>query len=91
MIDDRELLFPNPEARYEFDRDLVLFDGQVRGEAILCGISREALEDHFDRGKKGLVQMYKANYGRIHHEARRKYLSAQFESDGSVLIKTLDL
>jgi Protein of unknown function (DUF1488) len=42
-------------------------------------------------GNKDKLKVFKANRDRIEHEARRKYLADLVESDGSVLIKTMDL
>jgi hypothetical protein len=42
-------------------------------------------------GNKDKLKVFKANRERIEHEARRKYLADLVESDGSVLIKTMDL
>jgi hypothetical protein len=56
-----------------------------------CAISREALDDHFDGDNKDKLKVFNASRERIEHEARRKYLADLVESDGSVLIKTMDL
>ena len=57
----------------------------------MCAINGEALEDHFDGDNKHMLKIFKANRERIEHEVRRKYLAGRMESDGSVLIKTMDL
>lgn len=90
MVDERALVFPDPNARYDFDRDSVYFSGLIGDESVSCSISREALEDHFEPASKNLVQMYQANAARINHEVSRKYLAEKLETDGSVSIRSED-
>jgi len=89
MIDERTLAFPDAHVRS--DRDIVMFTGMDGDRKIICAISREALEDHFQGNNKDMLKVYKANRERIEYEARRKYLAGRLELDGSVLIKTVDL
>ena len=70
---------------------VVLFKGQDGDKTIPCAISREALDYHFDGDNKDTLKVFKASRERIEHEARRRYLADLVESDGSVLIKTMDL
>ena len=60
-------------------------------KVIQCAISWEALGDHFNGDNKDSLKTYRANKERIEHLARRKYLSEQVESDGSVLVRTEDI
>lgn len=91
MVDDRVLIFPKSDARYDPIRMVVLFAGKDGEKPVPCAISREALEDHFDADNKNPAKMFQANRERVEHEARRKYLAERLESDGSVLLKTDDL
>jgi transcriptional regulator with XRE-family HTH domain len=91
MLDERVLVFNDGRPLYDPIRMLVLFKGQDGDKIIPCAISREALEDHFDGDNKDKLKVFKASRERIEHEARRKYLADLVESDGSVLIKTMDL
>lgn len=91
MIDERNLIFPDPKERYDQGRGAVLFDGKDGEKNVKCSISQEALEDHFGKVIQDPIKMFIANRERIEHEARRKYLFDQTESDGSVLIRTSDL
>jgi transcriptional regulator with XRE-family HTH domain len=91
MIDERTLVFADARARYDFDRAVVQFTGKDGDKNIVCAISREALEDHFDGDNKEMLKVYKANHERIEYEARRKYIAGRIESDGSILIRTMDL
>jgi transcriptional regulator with XRE-family HTH domain len=91
MVDDRILTFANADARYDSTRMVVLFRGNDGEKAVPCGISQEALEDHFYDDNEDPMKVFRANRERIEHEARRKYLAGRLETDGVVLIKTEDL
>ncbi|MFH0799512.1 MAG: DUF1488 family protein [Pseudomonadota bacterium] len=91
MIDERQLVFPEPKERYDFDREVVLFSGKDREKTVRCAISQEALEDNFGKDGKAPLKMFVANRERIEHEARCKYLTNNLEADGSILIRTSDL
>ncbi len=91
MLDERVLAFTDASARDDPARMVVLFKGKDGDKAVVCAISHEALEDHFDGDNKDKLKVFKANRERIEHEARRKYLAGRNESDGSVLIRTMDL
>ena len=69
----------------------VLFQGRDSDKIVPCAISSEALDDHFGGDNKDKFKIFSANRERIEHEARRKYLAGRVESDGSVLIKSMDL
>ena len=87
----RELALPAPDARYVFDREVVVFWGQDGDTRIRCEISEEALDDHFHGHGKDKVEVFKANRKAIEEIARRKYLAGHTERDGSVLIRSADL
>jgi transcriptional regulator with XRE-family HTH domain len=91
LIDERELVFPEQEPRYDFDRDIIVFAGRDRDNRVPCAVSREAMEDFFQVEGKNLVASFVANRAKIEHWARRKYLSGRRERDGSVLVRTEDL
>jgi transcriptional regulator with XRE-family HTH domain len=91
MIDERTLVFEEKAARYDSVRDVAVFEGRDGDRTIRCAISRETLEDHFKGDKKDPLKVFRANRERIEHEARRKYLDGRLESDGSILIRTVDL
>jgi transcriptional regulator with XRE-family HTH domain len=91
MLDERTLVFPNPRARKDSMRDVVVFEGKDGDKIVTCAISREALDDHFDGDNKDKLKVFTAKRERIEHEARRKYLSGPTEPDGSVFISTSDL
>jgi hypothetical protein len=88
----RDLKFPAPEERYDFDRGVVIFSGQDGETRVRCAISREALDDHFPgNDNKDKREVFRANRRAIEHEARRKYLAGETEPDGSVLIRISDI
>jgi hypothetical protein len=87
----RELLFPNPQEAFVFDRGVVTFWGQDGETRVPCAISCEALNDHFKGDNREKLDVFRANRHAIEEEARRKYLAGTIEPDGSVLIRTLDL
>lgn len=91
MLDERILVFSDARAHYDPTRMVVIFKGRDGDKIIPCAISREALDDHFGGDNKDKLKVFNANRERIEHEARRKYLAGRVESDGSVLIKTMDL
>lgn len=70
---------------------IVRFTGQDGEKKIACGISEEALEDHFAGDYKNLLKCFIANRERVQHIARRKYIARKIEIDGSILIKAADI
>jgi transcriptional regulator with XRE-family HTH domain len=89
MLDERTLTFPDPEPRS--NGEAVLFRGRDGELIIRCGISREALEDHYNGDDKDMLKVFTANRARVEYEARRKYLAGRLEPDLSVMIRTTDL
>jgi hypothetical protein len=90
-LERRDLRFPAPEERYDFDRGIVIFWGQDGETRVRCEISREALDDHFHGDNKDKLEVFRSNRQAIEQEARRKYLAGRTEPDGSVLIRTGEL
>lgn len=86
-----ELEFPEPNERWIFDREVVVFWGQDTDQRVRCEISRESLDDHFADDGKDKLQVFRANRKTIEGYARQKYLGGRTEPDGSVLIRTVDL
>ena len=91
MLDKRSLTFPEPKVFYDSGRMVIKFVGQDSNKVIQCAISREALEDHFKLATQSELKVFADNQARIEHEARRKYLLGQIESDGTVLVCSDDL
>jgi len=91
LVDHRKLIFPKPDAHYDQMQMAVWFKGKDGDKEVLCGISRAALDDHFDGDNKDKLKVFIANRGAIEQETRRKYFSGKLEPDGSILIRTEEL
>jgi transcriptional regulator with XRE-family HTH domain len=90
MTDKRTLVFPDQDFRFGMT-DGVIFWGQDGATRVRCLISREALDDHFsDRDKLRPEAAFQKHRAEIEAFARRKYLTGQLESDGSIVIRTGD-
>jgi transposase-like protein len=89
--ENRELIFPAPNERHDFDRDAVFFTGVDGTQRISCVISEEALRDHFHTdGADGLTD-FRNHRQEIEAVARAKYIARQVETDGSVAISSRDI
>jgi hypothetical protein len=89
-----DLRFDAPQARYDFDRDIVAFVGIDGNSRVECAISGEALEDHFGAlsfGRKERVQSFLKSRAAIERLARTKYLEWPIEEPGTLLVKTEDV
>ena len=91
------LTFHHSTPTYDFSRDLVSFSGEALGSPVQCGISREALDDHFGtagtsgRTKEERLEAFRKNRSTIERMARHKYLFWPVEEIEAVLIKTEDI
>lgn len=91
MIDQRHLIFPEtPNVEYDSD-NRVVFWGKDGEKPIRCAISKEALRDHYKSKSTDPMKIFLENHSAIEHEAFRKYLNNQFESNDYIFIKTEDL
>ena len=94
MNDSRKLEFPNSKGKYQekYDslRRVIIFLGVDGDKKVICAISEEALDDHFE-DEKNPIRNFIKNRGRIEGEARRKYIKNLLEEYGSILIRTEDL
>lgn len=86
-----DLTFHNPPVHYDVSRDVATFSGTALGTVVSCGISREALDDHF--GAEGLdqksrIEIVLKNRSKIEGLTRTKYLAWPVEEPGRVLIRT---
>jgi len=94
IVPGLDLTFANPPVRYDFSRDVAIFEGNALGSTVSCMISREALDDHF--GTDGLDQKQRVesvlrNRSKIELMARTKYLRWPIEEPETVLLKTMDV
>jgi hypothetical protein len=91
-LEQHDLSFPEKEARYNFDRGVVVFWAEDGKKRVRCAISREALDDHFGGdAKPNKEEAFQEHREAIEPAARRKYLAGDTEEDGSILIRTGDL
>ena len=94
ILPEIDLAFNNPPARYNFDRDIVIFAGAALGKPVECAVSREALEDHFgadNLDKEGRLEAFRKNRSKIERLLRTKYLSWPVEEPEAVLLRTTDV
>ena len=95
MVERSAIEFPEKIQKYDFDRDVVLFPGKTAESEMTCAISGETLEDHFGAKRtddeRARLAAFRAHRETIEEIARRKYSERRLESDGSILIRTMDL
>ncbi len=94
VIPGLDLTFAAPVARYDFDRDVVEFRGEVGAHTVRCAVSREALEDHFGadgKNKDACLQIFRDKRSVFERMARAKYLLWPVEEPAKVLIGTADV
>jgi fido (protein-threonine AMPylation protein) len=85
-LEKHDLSFPNQGAKFDFDREVVVFSGQNGKTRVRCAISREALDDEFGADDRNKTKVFQKNRKVIEAATRRKYLTGDTETDGSVLI-----
>lgn len=91
LLPGADLTFNNPPPRYDFSRDVLIFEGNSLGSKAQCEISREAIDDYFKlRSASNNTRVEKFLEQRSVFEAavRIKYLSWPIEEPNSVLVKT---
>jgi hypothetical protein len=77
-------------------RDAVQFLAIVDGTNFFCLLSREALEAHFgcmpvsEDARAQYLAAFLVHRAAIEAKARDKILDRQFESDGSIVLRTRD-
>jgi hypothetical protein len=72
-------------------RKVVWFSAIVDEKRIDCGISMEALADHFSGFYDDPLPIFKAHRERIQEAATKLISRRRFEDDGTVLIRSADL
>jgi hypothetical protein len=94
ILPEIDLTFNNPPARYNYERDVVVFSAEALGSPVECAVTREALEDHFGAdslGKEAIIEAFRNNRSKIERLLRAKYLSWPVEEPQSVLLKATDV
>jgi hypothetical protein len=89
-----DLTFNNPPLRYNSRRDMVEFVGDSLGSPVECGVSREALADHFgadnlDNNRR--IEAVRKSRTQIERLLRKKYLSWPIEESEAVSLNTADV
>jgi hypothetical protein len=93
VVDGLDLAFSAPAARYDPERDVVLFRGEAGGKSVRCAISRAAIDDHFalrratDEERLWLFREHRPLFERM---ARAKYLHWPVEQPDEVLVRSED-
>jgi len=94
ILPGMELIFPDSQARYDSDREVVSVVGEALRHPVRCAVSREALEDHFGADgadKEGRLTSFHTNRSRIERMLKTKYLSWLVEEPEAVLLTTEDV
>ena len=93
-IPGQDLQFSDAPPRYDFVRDAIFFDGHAGRERVICGISREALDDHFGAdglGKQERLKLFRRHRAEIQEIAKAIYLHKPVSAENLVLITTEDV
>jgi uncharacterized protein DUF1488 len=81
-----------PDEWYEpHRRQVVWFTAIVDEKCIDCGISIEALTDHFGAFQDDPLPAFRKHRERIHEIATKLVAERRFEDDGTLLIRSADL
>jgi hypothetical protein len=72
-------------------RQVVWFSAVVGDKCIDCGISIQALRDHFGVYADDPLPAFKSNRARIQQAAAKLIRQRRFEDDGTVLVRSADL
>ena len=95
IIPGIDLTFSDARARYDFERDIVTFVGELLGRGARCAISREALDDNFgvttSLTNEERLDKFRQNRSTIEQMAREKYLHWPIEDPETTLVKTLEV
>jgi hypothetical protein len=95
IISRLDLTFNNSTPRYDFEREVVTFNGEALGQTVRCTISREALDDNFGAttglSNEGRLEKFQKNKSAIERITRAKYLNWPIEEPEVVLIKALEV
>lgn len=72
-------------------RKVVWFSAIVDEKSIHCGVSIEALAEHFGAFYDDPLPAFRRHRARIHNAAERLLTERRFEDDGTVIIRSGDL
>jgi hypothetical protein len=86
-----QIKFASDEWYDHHRRKVVWFTALANDKRIDCGISIEALTDHFSAYQDDPLPAFRAHRGRIEAVATKLIEQRRFETDGTVLIRNIDL
>ena len=72
-------------------RKIVWFSAIVDEKTIDCGVSIEALRDHFGAYVDDPLPVFRSHRARIQDAATKLITERRFEDDGTVIIRSADL
>jgi Protein of unknown function (DUF1488) len=72
-------------------RKVVWFSAIVDDKSIACGVSIEALRDHFGAYADDPLPAFRSNRARIQETATKLIREHRFEADGTLLVRSTDL
>jgi transcriptional regulator with XRE-family HTH domain len=90
LVDKRNLSFVDSNPYHDAHREIVFFNGTDSGKKVLCGITQEALDDHYSPLEMDPIKKFFLHHSEIAQIARRKYITNTFEQDQTILIRTTD-
>ena len=88
------LEFPDTSPFYDSERRGVRFFGKHGRRTVSCLVSDNAIMDALKLGnidEQGLVDGYKKLANRIHAAAAAKFAAGLIESNGKVIVRSVDL
>ncbi|HSE85162.1 MAG TPA: DUF1488 domain-containing protein [Candidatus Binatia bacterium] len=88
---DAEIKFAADEWYDHHRRKVVWFSAIVDDKCIDCGISIEALRDHFSAYYDDPLPAFRTHRARIQDAATKLIMQRRFEDDGKVLIRSADI
>lgn len=91
MMKEMDIEFTANEWFDHHKRKVVWFSAIVDEKCIDCGISIEALRDHFGAYADDPLPVFRSNRARIQDAAAKLIMQRRFEDDGTVLVRTADL
>jgi Protein of unknown function (DUF1488) len=88
---DTDIEFAVDEWYDHHRRKIVWFSAIVDDNCIDCGISIEALRDHFGAYYDDPLPAFRTHRARIQDAATKLIIQRRFEDDGKILIRSSDL
>jgi hypothetical protein len=90
-MDDLNIEFSTDEWYDHHRRKIVWFSAIVDEKSIDCGVSIDALREHFGAYADDPLPAFRAHRGRIQAAATKLITARRFEDDGSIIIRSADL